>query len=115
MKKFFQMFVLTLAVVVGGSFVGTGTASAEQIFCSHYDGDAFYLDLDSFSGTRSGLTYVDVYRGDCYKVEFCFQYWKGEWTYNVYKGVYKTNGFVPVSSDKLANDVLYLTLKYRGW
>jgi len=111
----FKSLIMTV-FLIAMSVITPATASAQNFqWCSSDGTYDFFLDADSFGGTRSGLTYVNVFRSDGLKIGFCFEHFRDVWKYNISEGPYRTNGFVPVSSSRFANDVLYLTLELRPW
>lgn len=92
------------------------TADAQRVTCS----PGYVLETDSIMRTRSGLRYVDVYSvkdGRNTKFHYCFEWYKGVWYYqldavNDAFDFSDNRGFIPVTANKLANDILYTVLKY---
>lgn len=110
-------FLLLSIFVVEGTYDQLPTVHASRVFCSTYKSKDYYIETDELSGTRSGLTYVGVYRSDDAHYTWCFSYtsqrgWEYEyWTYGVQNSKNKVRG--KVSDSQLANDILYITLQEK--
>ena len=96
--------------------VAGSTAEAQQYWC-HNDGMYDYYVDDSIGITRSNLHYVKVFRSDGAGYKYVFDNWPHEgWNYNFSYGADGTGTSVYramqlVSTNPLANDILYVTLQ----
>lgn len=121
MQKCSKLIIMTVflqCLFFGGVFAMPEIADAQRVECS----PGYVLETDSICITRSQLHCVDVYStkdGRNTKFQYCFEWYKGIWYYqlNAVNDAFDfmdNRGFNPVSSNKLANDILYTVLKVKG-
>ena len=89
-------------------------ANAARYWCSNDGAYNYYVESESISYTRSCLVYVNVARSDGIVLQYTFEPTGGTWKYSTNHG-----SFVPVRTNKLANDILYMVIqlkpKFADW
>lgn len=118
MKKFiFCLICATLFSMIG---CNQSVADAKQVYCSTKNGIHYFVETDEITKTRSELRYVGVYTDHGEHTTWLFENWKGEYKYTFWQGGLGDMGKTKtpwkyVKDSPLANDILYVALKERGY
>lgn len=111
LKKCFVIVSLFLGIfIANNSGQLISNAYAERVYCTTFNGKDYYIETDELSGTRSGLTYVGVYVSDGRHNKWCFEPPMGKHKYWRYTIEGTGESHKNVNDNKVANDILYVTL-----